>query len=646
MPKRRTPPTTDASPVTQRKRVKLPVFTAEWFLPPKDDLQPEQAEQAVGEITPRRVDIPNVRNRKLEVDDAFERSINRFQVTSTNEWWCNLLGCYTKLQDWPAWEEHVATHKVQLDGPCWPDGIFDLDDDRYNYPQWTYLRGVYLCPRPDCSFSHWILSKVCAHSKSHKVDYPPRYTHSTFEALRGSQRVYSREGWAASELPPANSFQPLQICWCGVCGEHLDFSPRTGGASHRAKPFTICDECCCGFHLDCLAKTDDAASAMEDDWLCAACSRNNITCAQCHKKCAPRCQRHRCSSYCCRAHYCSRCTKRLLDSWIFPTEKDRDTVRTGKDAIRRPFLCHLHSCRACVRDISDRNNCSASEALNRLAILEPYDAVVCNFCGDALCRDHADSLSLPFAGRPRGDNVVVQPCIQCHYRHNRALVGRLMFRTTVSSSVAGGIPRCDNQPARCDCQGKCEPDVCVNAFLKVECDSSNCNVLLNDSRVPAPVSDAMQSARIRACGNRTFLLHGLGHDSSTSKLKKRKGPNGLRVLTAREPIAAGSLLCEHLGEVVSLRELITRNAAYKAIGVVCQFFLELDNDAYIDNIVMYSLSRFIQHSPSPNSTFELWTVRREPRIGVFSIEDIPKGDTICADFSSCKRASLDTNPAP
>lgn len=78
---------------------------------------------------------------------------------------------------------------------------------------------------------------------------------------------------------------------------------------------------------------------------------------------------------------------------------------------------------------------------------------------------------------------------------------------------------------------------------------------------------------------------------------------GLRILT---DVAAHSILCEYLGEVITASETLTRMKNYVSSDDF--YFASLGNGLLLDAAKVGSIARFANHSCAPNCTLQKWIV--------------------------------------
>ena len=62
------------------------------------------------------------------------------------------------------------------------------------------------------------------------------------------------------------------------------------------------------------------------------------------------------------------------------------------------------------------------------------------------------------------------------------------------------------------------------------------------------------------------------------------------------------------------------------------FVAYLKRGSYIDSTSKASISRFINHSCSPNCRFEIWSVAGRTAIGIFTTQTVPEGAELTFDY--------------
>lgn len=174
-------------------------------------------------------------------------------------------------------------------------------------------------------------------------------------------------------------------------------------------------------------------------------------------------------------------------------------------------------------------------------------------------------------------------------------------------------------PDRCSCIMKanktCTSDRCENRGMKIEC-SAKCH-------------------GGKRCNNRR-MQNGITPKVRVVPMKGK----GFGVL-ADDNLPAGTLIGEYCGEVLDQAEYKKREEAYQHERHF--YFMTLTPKLTIDASRMSSVTRFINHSCSPNAEAEKWNAGREPRVAIVATRAIQKGEEITFDYSASAR-SMQTKP--
>ncbi|KAF8821792.1 histone lysine methyltransferase SET2, partial [Cardiosporidium cionae] len=110
-----------------------------------------------------------------------------------------------------------------------------------------------------------------------------------------------------------------------------------------------------------------------------------------------------------------------------------------------------------------------------------------------------------------------------------------------------------------------------------------------------------------------------------------------RGMIAGRDFEAGDFVCEYIGEVVSSEEYQHRIQSHSMMEIDDRleshwYVLEVKNGVYLDSTYMGNLSRFINHSCSPNARNKVVNVKGTYRMGIFCIKDIKRGEEIFYDY--------------
>ena len=157
----------------------------------------------------------------------------------------------------------------------------------------------------------------------------------------------------------------------------------------------------------------------------------------------------------------------------------------------------------------------------------------------------------------------------------------------------------------CDCDPKsdqpCSSDAdCLNRMMMYECNSSNCKV--GDK-----------------CCNQRFRKREYIRAKPFNTVQRGWG------LRTEEDIKKGMFVIEYVGEIIDDEECNRRLAEKTANNDSNFYFLTIDKDRIIDAGPSGNLARFMNHSCSPNCETQKWVVNGSTRVGLFAVEDIPKG---------------------
>ncbi|XP_076238839.1 nuclear receptor binding SET domain protein [Calliopsis andreniformis] len=165
----------------------------------------------------------------------------------------------------------------------------------------------------------------------------------------------------------------------------------------------------------------------------------------------------------------------------------------------------------------------------------------------------------------------------------------------------------------CDCdpewESPCAPGTdCLNRILLIECSPDIC---------PAgPKCNNQAFVRRQYPAMEPFHTVGRGW--------------GLRSL---EHIQAGQFVIEYVGEVIDEAEYKRRLHRKKELKNENFYFLTIDNNRMIDAEPKGNLSRFMNHSCSPNCETQKWTVNGDTRIGLFALCDIEPGEELTFNYN-------------
>uniref|UniRef100_A0A8C1ZB63 Histone-lysine N-methyltransferase NSD3 n=1 Tax=Cyprinus carpio TaxID=7962 RepID=A0A8C1ZB63_CYPCA len=157
------------------------------------------------------------------------------------------------------------------------------------------------------------------------------------------------------------------------------------------------------------------------------------------------------------------------------------------------------------------------------------------------------------------------------------------------------IPRCNCKPTD---ERPCSQDSqCLNRMLQYECHPQVC-----------PAGDR--------CHNQCFSKR-LYPDTEVIKTTGR----GWGLMT-KQDLKKGDFVMEYVGELIDSEECKQRIRHANENHVTNFYMLTLTKDRVIDAGPKGNLSRFMNHSCSPNCETQKWTVNGDVRIGLFTLCDI------------------------
>ncbi|KAJ0241435.1 Histone-lysine N-methyltransferase ASHH2 [Hirschfeldia incana] len=149
---------------------------------------------------------------------------------------------------------------------------------------------------------------------------------------------------------------------------------------------------------------------------------------------------------------------------------------------------------------------------------------------------------------------------------------------------------------------------CLNRMLNIECLHGTC-----------PTGDL--------CSNQQFQKRKY---VKFERFQSGKKGYGLRLL---EDVREGQFLIEYVGEVLDMQSYESRQKDYASMGQKHFYFMTLNGNEVIDAGAKGNLGRFINHSCEPNCRTEKWMVNGEICVGIFSMQDLKKGQELTFDYN-------------
>ncbi|CAN8061462.1 unnamed protein product [Agarophyton chilense] len=162
----------------------------------------------------------------------------------------------------------------------------------------------------------------------------------------------------------------------------------------------------------------------------------------------------------------------------------------------------------------------------------------------------------------------------------------------------------------------CSNELCENRHLRIECVPGECGA-----------GSYCQNQRLQRLEYAKFKMTSFEH----------KGVG----LMADEDIRAGDLIGEYQGEVISMETFKERMREYQ--GERHFYFMTLTNKLVIDASRKSQATRFLNHSCDPNAETQKWNAGGEPRVGIYAVRDISKGEEITFDYGA---RSIEKGSAP
>ncbi|XP_036932609.1 histone-lysine N-methyltransferase, H3 lysine-36 specific [Acanthopagrus latus] len=182
------------------------------------------------------------------------------------------------------------------------------------------------------------------------------------------------------------------------------------------------------------------------------------------------------------------------------------------------------------------------------------------------------------------------------YRHIR--VNRPVGKVQIITADLSEIPRCnckasDENPCGIDSE-------CINRMLMYECHPQVC-------------------AAGERCQNQAFTKR---EYTPVEIYRTLSCGWGLRAVS---DIKKGAFVSEYVGEVIDEEECRAR-IKHAQENDICNFYmLTLDKDRIIDAGPKGNQARFMNHCCQPNCETQKWTVNGDTRVGLFALQDIPRG---------------------
>ncbi|KAM4732792.1 histone-lysine N-methyltransferase, H3 lysine-36 specific-like isoform 1-T2 [Anableps anableps] len=190
------------------------------------------------------------------------------------------------------------------------------------------------------------------------------------------------------------------------------------------------------------------------------------------------------------------------------------------------------------------------------------------------------------------------------YKHIK--VNRPIGKVQIITADLSEIPRCN---CKASDENPCSMDSeCINRMLMYECHPQVC-------------------AAGERCQNQTFTKR---QYTTVEIFRTLSCGWGLRAVS---DIKKGAFVSEYVGEVIDEEECRAR-IRHAQENDICNFYmLTLDKDRVIDAGPKGNQARFMNHSCQPNCETQKWTVNGDTRVGLFALQDIPKGVELTFNYN-------------
>ncbi|KAM3867103.1 histone-lysine N-methyltransferase, H3 lysine-36 specific [Diretmus argenteus] len=190
------------------------------------------------------------------------------------------------------------------------------------------------------------------------------------------------------------------------------------------------------------------------------------------------------------------------------------------------------------------------------------------------------------------------------YRHIK--VNRPIGKVQIITADLSEIPRCnckasDENPCGIDSE-------CINRMLMYECHPQVC-------------------VAGERCQNQAYTKR---QYTTVEIFRTLSRGWGLRSIC---DIKKGAFVNEYVGEVIDEEECRAR-IRHAQENDICNFYmLTLDKDRIIDAGPKGNQARFMNHCCQPNCETQKWTVNGDTRVGLFALQDIPKGVELTFNYN-------------
>ncbi|KAG7390309.1 Histone-Lysine N-Methyltransferase ash1l [Phytophthora pseudosyringae] len=430
---------------------------------------------------------------------------------------------------------------------------------------------------------------------------------------------------------------------CGICGEIED---------DDLTDMILCDGGCLkSYHFSCLG-IDSAPEGEE--WLCEQCRTNEQLCFACGRNGTIN---EKGGVFRCSVASCGKCFHQTCVDANKMSRRAGGKAKGGSSTTEEllesdaSFRCPRHICFVCEgkKKSSDLMCCLKCPEAYHPQCVPPsarYNSV------GLLCWRHPDdklpkipsfylsdrnidtvtvdsSLHLPWMFLPKSDPDVSTPDDCHHFRLLKSIIEDVRLQPPTYRKLGRSIytfkqPKVSLEDApMCVCKERCGED-CINRLSFTECFG------------PAPILGMKFNKHNREsnctlgenCGNRAL------HQKVYSRFQKFHTVEKGWALRVLEPVKAGQLVIEYVGEVINEEEKERRllDHAQNSPEDKNMYIMELGKGEYIDARFKGSVSRFINHSCDPNCHLLKWRVKGVNRIAITALKDIEPGTELSYDY--------------
>ncbi|KAJ7562945.1 hypothetical protein O6H91_03G089700 [Diphasiastrum complanatum] len=419
----------------------------------------------------------------------------------------------------------------------------------------------------------------------------------------------------------------------GLCS--LENSKNDGfaylcGVCHDFGDLLCCERCNQGFHLSCIGLRNVPRVRR---WLCVDCSENKVRCFECKEFGRFGYEIRKCSYGNCNKFYHRKCGEETQTSQSLRSSKKSFMCRQHVcDTCRMPQVSHDPKYYICLRcPIAYHEKCA-----QRMVSYECSP-------GFFICQKHENSLegSKHKAGvedtaskRENGvhEAMLVQapklvldclpvPSTPCDFQlpsYLHEAVKKLSKMPPTYIHIRRNV-YLTKRPKRLSEEECLECQCAAVAGAEVSCG-------------PQCICRACRSCCSASCGCGDTCVNLPFQKRPGRKLKVVKTEHCGWGLKADEDIKRGDFLIEYVGEVIDDETCEKRLWGMKERGETNFYMCEISREVVIDATFKGNLSRFINHSCTPNCVIQKWVIDAEIRIGVFAVMDIKKDEVVTYDY--------------